>query len=96
MVMVIVVSSTVAVVNVLAPVLLVQRQLTRLRLVGVVISVILWVHHQWPVQVGFHITASFPWVRCLSQGSGVAEVITKLYANISYFLMGLLLRLGGS
>lgn len=67
----IVVGSTPAVLNVLSPVLLVQRQLTRLGLVGVVVAVVLRVYHQWSVQVGFHVSTSFPWVSHLSQGHNI-------------------------
>lgn len=72
MVMIIVGSSAV-VVDVLTPVLLVQRQFTRLGLVGVVVAVVLRVDHQRPVQVGLHITTSFPWVGHLGRGNSVAD-----------------------
>lgn len=65
-VVVIAVGGAAAVIYVLAPVLLVKWQFSRLGLVGVIIAVVLWVHHQRPVQVGFHVTTSFPWVRRLS------------------------------
>lgn len=61
-VVVIVVGSSAGVVDVLASVHLVQRQLSRLGLVGVVVAVVLWVDYQWPIQVGLHITTAFPWV----------------------------------
>lgn len=69
----IVVGGSAVVVDVLAPVLLVQRQLTRLGLVGVVVAVVLRVDHQRPVQVGLHITTSFPWVGHLGRGNRVAD-----------------------
>lgn len=67
MVVVVVVGGSAVVVNVLVPVLLVQRQLTRLGLIGVVVAVVLWIDHEWPVQVGLHVTTSFPWVGHLSE-----------------------------
>lgn len=69
----VVVGGAAAVVDVLATVLLVQRQLARLGLVGVVVAVVLRVHHKRTVQVGLHIAASFLWVRHLSQGSKCDE-----------------------
>ncbi len=70
MVVAIVVGGSAVVVDILAPVLLVQRQLTRLGLVGVVVAVVLRVDHQWPVQVGLHITTSFPRVGHLGRVIG--------------------------
>lgn len=84
-VIVAVVSGTAAVVNVLAPILLLQRQLTRLGLVGVVVSIVLGVHHQGPVQVGFHVATSFPWIRHLSRGNMVHVVTSSVtHCTISY------------
>lgn len=70
-VVVIVVCGPAVVIDVLAPVLLVQRQLTRLGLVGVVVAVVLRVDHQRPVQVGLHVATWFPWVGHL--GNRVAD-----------------------
>lgn len=87
-VVVIVVGGSAAVVDVLAPVLLVQRQLARLGLVGVVVAVVLRVDHQWPVQVGLHITTSFPWVGHLGWGNRVADGMSGCCSNLSYILKG--------
>lgn len=73
MVMVVIVGGSAVVVHVLAVVLLVQRQLARLGLVGVVVAVILRVDHQWPIQVGLHIAACFPWVGDLGRDNRVAD-----------------------
>lgn len=67
-VVVVIVGGAAVVVDVLAPVLLVQRQLTRLGLVGVVVAVVLRVDNQRPIQVGLHVTTSFPGVGHLGWG----------------------------
>lgn len=51
--------------QVLAAILLIQRQLTRLCFVGVVVTVVLRVDNKGTIQVGLHITTSFSWVRHL-------------------------------
>lgn len=66
-VVVTVVSSTPAVINILASILLIQRQLSRLGLVGVVVSIVLWVYYQRSVQVCFHVATCFPWERHLGE-----------------------------
>lgn len=68
-VVVVVVSGPEAVVHVLTPVLLVQGQLARLGLVGVVVAVVLGVDHQRAVQVGLHISTWFPRVGHLRRGT---------------------------
>lgn len=62
MVVVVVVGSSAEVIHVLASVLMVQRQLSRLGLVCVVVAVVLGVDHQRPIQVGLYITTGFPWI----------------------------------
>lgn len=76
MVVAVIVGGSVVVVHVLAPVLLVERQLTWLGLVGVVVAVVLRVDHQRTIKVCLHITASFPGIRHLSRGNKVADVVS--------------------
>lgn len=73
--MVVIVGGSAVVVHVLVVVLLVQRQLTRLGLVGVVVAVVLRVDHKRTIKVGLYIAASFPWVGHLGRGNRVADRI---------------------
>lgn len=75
-VVVVIVGGSAVVVDVLAPVLLVERQLTWPVLVGVVVAVVLRVDHQRPIKVRLHITASFPGIGHLSRGDRVADVVS--------------------